>query len=86
MADFVLIRRPAKMWTVDIDGNIFEIPLGGSMTHDEAEGLETAAGTDAFFLKYIPEPVYKSLTLNERNTLVHAWRKATADAGSNLGE
>ena len=86
MADFVLVRKPVKMWSLDLDGQEYKIPLGGSITYDEAAGLETAAGTDAFFLKYIPEDVYKSLTLNDRNTLVHAWRKATADAGSNLGE
>jgi hypothetical protein len=86
MADFVLMRRPAKMWAVEIDGTEYKIPLGGSMTHDEAAGLETPAGTDAFFVRYIPENVYGSLTLDERNALVYAWRKATTEAGTNLGE
>jgi hypothetical protein len=86
MADFTLVRHPRKTWSVDIDGNIYAIPLGGSLTTDEAEEIKTPEGTRTFFGRYIGKDVYSKLTISEQNAVIRAWQEATAKAGTNLGE
>lgn len=85
MANFTLNRIPRKMWTIDIDGATYSVPMAGSLSHDEAVQIKTAEGTYEFFRKYIGE-VYGTLTADEQNQVVLAWVADNRAAGTTPGE
>lgn len=85
MANFTLTRIPKKMWTVDIDGTTYLVPMAGSLSHDEAIQIKTAEGTYDFFRTYIGD-AYGTLTTDEQNQVVLAWVADNRAAGTTPGE
>jgi hypothetical protein len=77
MSEFILQRTKPKMWSLTIDDQTFEVPLGGSLTPKEAAPLDTAEGTRAFFQKYIPKKIADTLTIDDYNAITNAWIRAS---------
>lgn len=76
MGKFVLEQEPTtKVLEVVIGEKSYNVPLMGSLTFDEASGLESAEGTRAFMQKYIPLKVLRPLTIDQYNSIVEAWKK-----------
>ena len=87
MAIFNLKRRPVKTLDVDIEGEIFKIPLGASLTPQEAAGLDTIEGTWAFVQKYLSDEVKQMLVIDDYNQIVKAWQEATQkEKAKTMGE
>ena len=86
MAEFTLRRKPAETLKVVIEDKSYEVPLGGSLTPKEMSELDTPEGTRAFFCRHIPPDVTDTLTIDEWNALINAWRMETGKGGRTAGE
>lgn len=86
MPEFTLKRKPAKTLKINIDGQAYHVPLGGSLTPEEWIGLETFQGTKEFMCKYIPDDVTRLLTIDEWNAIIDAWKRETNKGGKTAGE
>lgn len=80
MAEFTLKKKEEQTLRLNIGDDSFQIPLGGSLTPEEAAGLDTQAGTIEFFNKYISEEVAKSLRIDDYNEITKAWISASKKA------
>ena len=86
MAEFTLKKRPPKVLKVNIGDETFSIPLGGSLTPEEAAPLDTREGTIEFIQRYLSDEVKAVLVIDDYNEITKAWIKASKEAGQDLGE
>lgn len=86
MPEFTLKRNIVKTLKVNIGDDSCSIPLGGSLTPQEWAGLDTFAGTVEFMRKYIPAEIADTLTLDEWNAIIEAWKIETSKGGKTAGE
>lgn len=77
MSEFTLKRNIVKTLKVNIEGESYSVPLGGSLTPAEWTGLDTFAGTIEFLRKYIPADVADTFTVDEWNAIINAWKDET---------
>lgn len=84
----VKIKKPeVQTLRVDFGDTVVEIPLGNSVPYDEQAALATFEGTVAFYKRYIPKAIAKTLTVDEYNQITAAWLQATKEAsGMTPGE
>ena len=84
----VKIKKPeVQTLRVDFGDTVVEIPLGNSVPYDEQATLATFEGTVAFYKRYIPKDIAKTLTVDEYNQITTAWVEATkAASGMPPGE
>ena len=84
----VTIKKPeVQTLRVNIGDTVVEIPLGNSVPYEEQAALATFEGTVAYYKRYIPEDIAKTLTVDEYNQITAAWVEATkAASGMTPGE
>lgn len=81
MAKFVLQRRKIETFDLEIDGEVYKIPLAEYLTPDVNATLATGEGTRAFFAGYLPDEISKTLTVADYNDITHAWVEASKQTG-----
>lgn len=89
MAEITLGGKSRTISTlkVNIGEKSYDIPLAGSLTLDQIEAFKNGEDELAFFGKYIPNKVMKSLTTMEFKQLNDAWKQASEEeTGVKLGE
>lgn len=84
-------KKEVSALKVNIGKDTYSIPLTGSFTIAEMEKIKDEIKDDkegyAFFAKYIPLDILKSLTISEFKELTEAWKSASEEeSGIGLGE
>ena len=78
--------KERKVLKINIGEESYSLPLLGSLTMKEAKRLDTEEGTVAFVNDYIPSAVLETLTVDDLNTIIKAWKSASDLEGISLGE
>ena len=78
--------KERKVLKINIGEKSYSLPLLGSLTMKEAKRLDTEEGTVAFVNDYIPNDVMETLTVDDLNTIIKAWKSASDLEGISLGE
>ena len=78
--------KERKVLKINIGEESYSLPLLGSLTMKEATRLDTEEGTIAFVNDYIPKGVLETLTVDDLNTIIKAWKSASDLEGISLGE
>jgi len=88
MAMLKLRNKKVKTMSVDIGGDVYKIPLAGSMSIKDLNLAETAEGTLEWLKKYIPDDVVDSLARDDYNLLVNTWAEESKkdSDGASVGE
>lgn len=89
MKEITLGGKPKEVKTlrVNIGDEHYEVPLAGTLTPRELAAMDTPAKTLAFLEKYIPKKVAETLSIDDYNALVNAWKDASQEAsGVSVGE
>ena len=87
MTEFTLKPIETKTIKINYRDESFELPLQISLTFEEATMLSTPEGTYAFMKKYTPETVMNTITVEEYNAILAAYREASEkNSGKPLGE
>jgi len=88
MAMLKLGNKKVKTMSVDIGGDVYKIPLAGSMSIKDLNLAETAEGTLEWLKKYIPDDVVDSLARDDYNLLVNTWAEESKkdSDGASVGE
>lgn len=87
MKEITLKKPKVQTLRVNIGDTVVEIPLGNSVPYEEQAALATFEGTVAFYKRYIPKAIAKTLTVEEYNQITAAWLEATREAsGMTPGE
>lgn len=87
MKEITLKKPEVQTLRVNFGDTVVEIPLGTSVPYDEQATLATFEGTVAFYKRFIPKDIAKTLTVDEYNQITTAWLQATKEAsGMTSGE
>lgn len=87
MAKFVVDNNVREVLEVEIGEKVYNIPLGGSLSYKKLNSLKTTNDFMAFFMEYIPEDVFDSLSVGNISAITTEWTKATEQAsGISLGK
>jgi len=78
--------KERKVLKINIGEESYSLPLLGSLTMKEAKRLDTEEGTVAFVNDYIPGDVLETLTVDDVNAIIKAWKSASDLEGISLGE
>lgn len=78
--------KERKVLKINIGEESYSLPLLGSLTIKEATRLDTQDGTVAFITDYIPKDVMETLTVDDLNAIIKAWKSASDLEGISLGE
>ena len=82
-----LTTKIRRTLAVEIGEDVYQLPLAGSMTPEELEGVNTFEGTVAFIRAHIPAEITAGFTIEDYNEITAAWAKESeAAAGVPLGE
>ena len=79
-------QKERKVLKINIGEESYSLPLLGSLTIKEATRLDTQDGTVAFITDYIPKDVMETLTVDDLNAIIKAWKSASDLEGISLGE
>lgn len=86
MPELKLDRKAKEVLAVEIEGKIYNIPLGTSLKRKELAQLKGEDEVMKFFESYLGAELMDDLSIGEIKTIVTAWSKATEEAsGVSLG-
>lgn len=85
------VNLPKDVLKVNLGDKSFTIPLGSALPLDEVLSIKKAKDKSTFMedfmKKYIPEDIYKTLTMGEATQIFNAWSEATKESsGMSMGE
>ncbi|MBO5969739.1 MAG: hypothetical protein J6S14_14700 [Clostridia bacterium] len=82
-----LERNKREVLEVEIEGEIYKIPLGTELKRKELAGMKKEENVMKFFEKYLGKELMDDLTVGELKQIINAWSEATQKAsGVSLGE
>lgn len=87
MAKIVVENNVCEVLEVEIGDKTYNVPLGSSLSYKKLNSLKSTPEFMAFFMEYIPEEVFNTLTVANISAIIKEWNKATEqDAGIGLGK
>ena len=78
--------KERKVLKINIGEESYSLPLLGSLTIKEVNGLESEKGMLDFIKRHIPDEVFDELTVYDLKTIASEWRSASESDVASLGE
>lgn len=86
-AELKIDRKEIEVLAVNIEGKIYNVPLGTSLKRKELAKLNKDEEVLKFFENYLGKDLMDDLTIGEIKQIITAWSEATQKAsGITLGE
>lgn len=86
-AELKIDRKEIEVLAVNIEGKVYNIPLGTSLKRKELAKLNKDEEVLKFFENYLGKDLMDDLTIGEIKQIITAWSEATQKAsGITLGE
>lgn len=86
-AELKIDRKEIEVLAVNIEGKVYNIPLGTSLKRKELAKLNKDEEVLKFFENYLGKDLMDDLTIGEIKQIITAWSEATQKAsGISLGE
>lgn len=87
MAKITVENKVVEVLEVEIGEKTYNIPLGSSLTYKKLNSLKTTESFMQFFMEYIPEDIFDTLSIANISAIIKEWNKATEQAsGISLGK
>lgn len=87
MAKITVENKVVEVLEVEIGEKTYNIPLGSSLTYKKLNSLKTTENFMQFFMEYIPEDIFDTLSIANISAIIKEWNKATEQAsGISLGK
>lgn len=89
MTEIVLKRKKEKeeFITINFEGVVFNLPLGGSVPFVTLQKLKTDSGVTEFLGQYVPADLMATLTSDDIAQIFTVWNDETAKSqGLTVGE
>lgn len=81
MAKIVVDNNIREVLEVQIGEATYNVPLGSSLNYKKLNSLKTTDEFMAFFMEYIPEDVFDTLSVANITAIIAEWTKATEQVG-----